>query len=125
MPLCATPTQCNCFTSWNTLIDGANGSHWLDKLLPTQRAACTNPLSWRSDTLPAPRTLGRGAMPVHGPLLMAGFDEQLVGARCSEAGMLYVDDPSKRGGWGYIADMTWNPSWGLPRGELHAYDYPL
>lgn len=64
LPVCATATQTRCFVAWNTLIEGANASHWLDKL-PVRangRAACVNPLTWRNDTSPADRSLARGEL---------------------------------------------------------------
>ena len=121
LPVCGSADETRCFVSWNTLVEGADASHWLDKLPPgARRAACVNPLSWRNDTAVAPRSLAMGAMPVTGHLFLTGFDEQLVSAACSKEGMLFVSDPAPAGGWGYIPDMTFQAG-----GELHAYDFPL
>jgi len=59
-------------------------------------------------------------MGILGHLFLTSFDEQIVDARCSAEGMLFVSDPATVGGWSYIPDMTFPAG-----GELHAYDYPL
>ncbi len=99
VPICGSASQTRCFISWNTLIVGADTSHWLDKLpIGVRRAACVNPLSWRNDTDPAPRSLAMGAMPVTGHLFLTSFDKHLIGATCSKDGMLFVTDPAPAGG---------------------------
>lgn len=99
VPICGTASQTGCFVSWNTLIVGADASHWLDKL-PTgvRRAACVNPLSWRNDTETALRSLAMGAMPVTGHLFLTSFDEHLIDAACSKEGVLFVNNPATAGG---------------------------
>eukprot|EP01052_Picozoa_sp_SAG31_P002160 SAG31_NODE_73_length_27793_cov_26.900520_17_plen_400_part_00 len=107
LPICGHATQTVCFVSWNTLIHGADPTHWLAKLPPGQHAmACVNPLSWRNNTERSPRAAAQGSMPVTGHLLLTAMDVALVGAACSKEGALLVDNPAAKGGWGYIPDIT-------------------
>lgn len=54
-----TPTQTNCFVSWNTYATGFIPDNY-EKAL--NRALCTNPLSWSSDSTLASRALNLGGV---------------------------------------------------------------
>ena len=148
MPPCTRANATNCFVAWNTMIEGADPTHWNAKMgcwnrtnnnsapahNPRQQqgpikgsgdcaCACVNPLdwSWMSNTS-VDKSHHFGAMNVLGPLFLRNFDAELVSARCDPvSGMLYVKPgPAFFNSWGYFEDMTFKA-----RGELHAYDYPL
>jgi hypothetical protein len=54
-----TPTQTGCFVSWNTFATGFIPDYY-EKAL--NRALCTNPLTWSSDSTLAPRVLNLGGV---------------------------------------------------------------
>ena len=117
---CKWANSTGCVLSYNTLIEGGDASHWINKN-PNERLICTNPLSWEyNDTTMVDDGEASGGMPVTGHLLLTSFDERLVSARCGKDGILWVSDPALVGGWGYMNDMTFKAG-----GELHAIEFPM
>jgi hypothetical protein len=125
LPMCRTPTATKCFVSWNTFVKGSNRDlgavHWLSKLQQYNMSlnvdqqsyrnlscACTNPFSWRNDTLNSNSSLHYGSFGLLGSLFLWNFKSRELTVRCDEQdGMLYVDpDPSVLYGWQYSTSFV-------------------
>jgi len=60
IPLCETPTQTGCYCAWRTWLK----EHYPDEYDPEidKKIAVTNPLTWRTDDMYAPKELNKGAV---------------------------------------------------------------
>lgn len=110
LPVCDTPTRTACYLSWNAIAEGGDDSHWKSKGQPV----CVNPLSWRRDSVPVPKSENLGSLPITGPYFLDQPHPQQTGARC-EDGILWIEPPTAEG---YSMAL-------FPGGGYHAYDYNL
>lgn len=88
IPQCNTAEDCGCFNTWNAVP-------WGDQLLFRQDAGvlvCTNPLTWKTDTVYAPHTLNKGSLPLNCKTL----DINLADAKISDKGLLWVHRPKNK-----------------------------
>lgn len=82
LPVCTTPNATGCFTSWRTFKEGFVP----DYLQYEQPAAwVTNPLTWRTDSIPAPYALNKGSV-------LRNFNKVVTGAADARVhgGVLWV-----------------------------------
>lgn len=114
LPVCESAGQTGCLVSWNTVLEGGDGSHWQGKVVGQGEPVCVNPLSWTREATQAAAQLNRGAIPITGPSDSQAPDAALVGARC-ENGILWITQPEAPG---YSLAL-------FPGGGYHAYDYNL
>lgn len=56
---CQDPDDTRCYTSWRTYAKGYFPKNYVR---PTREAVCTNPMTWRTDSAYAPRSLNRGTI---------------------------------------------------------------
>lgn len=84
--ICETPEQTGCFCAWRTWRKGKYPDHYHPKLSP--RIAVTNPITWTTDTTPAPRKLNKGAVLYKFDKIKKGF----IGAQVHE-GILWAKRP--------------------------------
>lgn len=78
---CESASQTGCFVSWNTYASGYTPDTYANGL---NRALCTNPLIWSSDSTQAPRSLNRGGVGQKFTFVDAPVDAQ------SYRGMLWI-----------------------------------
>ncbi len=84
IPLCESPEATGCYTSWRSFRKGSLPAYHREG----HRIAVTNPLSWKTDSLPAPKTINEGA-------LLRNFNKiypELVDAQIHD-GLLWVTKP--------------------------------
>ncbi len=110
LPVCETATDTGCYLSWNSVLEGGDGSHWQNKGKPV----CVNPLSWRRDHMAVGKEENLGSLPLTGPYFLSAPHPAQTGARC-EDGILWINAPQARG---YTKAL-------FPGGGYHAYDYNL
>jgi hypothetical protein len=92
IPACETPTSTDCICSWRTYIKG----YFPPSFHKEDDFVVTNPLTWTTDTLTAPRELNKGAV-------LLKFDKVLP-AVCDakiEQGLLWVTKPKFPGSFLY------------------------
>jgi len=124
---CRTPVQIRCVVGWQTFASGGDPSYLIRadtggawhsaKARAGIDLLCTNPVSWRADTAPAPRQAHLGAVSSS-----EGSDgttpapiPRLFSARCGKDGFLYVDPAPEAP----FAETV------LPGGNYHVYDIHL
>lgn len=126
IPLCTSPEQTGCVSSWNSIGPKADTRifHVLLHRYPDGKKAsmvgkelvCTNPLTWRTDTAPVERKAHLGG--VHFAM-EAGAPPQpdlaLVDARCREDGWLVITEPEPKA----YREILLGPD------MYHLYDYSL
>ncbi|MFI5148777.1 MAG: DUF3089 domain-containing protein [Bacteroidia bacterium] len=100
-PPCDSARQTGCYVTWNTL-------HWGEKKLffaEPKDLICTNPLSWKRDTIYIPANKNLGSLQTFGkpPL------KNTIDAQCTHTGILWVHVPIFSG----------YPQWS----SYHIYDY--
>lgn len=88
IPIALTPSQTNCFISWNTFTYGTN----LKSNEYFGRGICVNPLSWKTDTSYVPATFNRGGAPVK----LDRIDANVSDAKINN-GILWVHKIKPRG----------------------------
>ena len=76
-----TPSQTGCFVSWNTFASGFTPDYYQNGL---NRAICTNPLTWSSDSTLAPRQRNLGGVGQKFTFVDSPVDAQ------SRRGMLWI-----------------------------------
>lgn len=96
IPACDSATQSGCFISWNSFVWGADIFNDI-----TKDACCTNPLSWKNDTVYVSRDQHQGSVPP----TFKKIDEQTVDARCVN-GKLWVHLPADISYW--IAGLNYH-----------------
>ncbi|HEV7230749.1 MAG TPA: DUF3089 domain-containing protein [Bacteroidia bacterium] len=86
---CDSAGQTGCFVSWNTLRWGR------EKLFSEKQPQleCTNPLSWRRDTLYVPASANKGSV----RFTFKTVDKGIADAKCTPGGLLWVHAPRHRG----------------------------
>ncbi|MEM8593848.1 MAG: DUF3089 domain-containing protein [Pseudomonadota bacterium] len=120
IPICDSETQTGCYVSWNSITEGGD----IDKeLLPQNgddRISCVNPISWDTQSQKIEKHRNSGSLPLtfvrKKHRAMNALDTHLVGARCGENGILWIDKPSKKTGYTVVVSKT---------GSFHAYDVNL
>ena len=147
---CEHATDTGCLIAWDTYVEGGTPARFFDKAehwyatpdgkgrwerRARKKPLCVNPLTWRRDTEPAPKTMNLGAVPIvqifpPGKSWRDMWTDQPVGiqaeglakpllnevsARCREDGFLYISRPKARAL--KLAVMA--------RGDYHNYDYTL
>jgi hypothetical protein len=83
---CTDSTQTGCFVTWNAV-------EWGHSFPTFEGGAATNPLTWQTDTLTAPRTLNRGGVPY---LTFERIDSALVDAKVHN-GLVWIHPPKPLG----------------------------
>ncbi|MBC7867548.1 MAG: DUF3089 domain-containing protein [Gloeobacteraceae cyanobacterium ES-bin-316] len=73
---CADSLGTGCFVSWRTFQKGFEGSDYV--LKETFKATVTNPLTWKTDTLPGPAALNAGAVLKNFNKLVPGVTDATV-----------------------------------------------
>lgn len=88
IPVAKTPTQTNCFISWNTFKYGTvlRANEYFGG------GTCVNPLSWRTDTTYVPATFNLGGAPIR----LDRIDPNVSDAQISQ-GILWVHKVKYRG----------------------------
>ena len=115
LPVCRSWEQSGCYVSWNTVLEGGNAQQRVVERGLT-KITCVNPLSWRADLAKVGRSENHGSIPMIGPLGLGALDEHLVGARCGEIGILWIEEPPSQPG--YTAAL-------FEGGSYHTYDINL
>ncbi len=87
--VCENEFQNGCFVSWNSVMWGVN---ILTDI--TKDACCTNPLSWKHDTVYAPKEKHKGSVPA----TFNKIDEKAIDAKVQE-GKLWVHLPADPRYW--------------------------
>jgi hypothetical protein len=87
---CKDSTSTGCYVSWRTYATGYEVKRYLGGDEPP---VCTNPLTWKNDSIYAPRSLNKGAV-------FTKFDkviEQACDAQVDSTGLLRINKPHIRG----------------------------
>lgn len=88
IPLGDSATQIGCFMTWNAVPYGEKKLFRMDP----GNIECTNPLTWRTDTLPASASLNEGSVPAS----FKKIDIGLADAKITKEGLLWVHRPAKK-----------------------------
>lgn len=116
VPLCQSAEQTGCYVTWNTMLIGGDPDHWINEKGLT-KIDCVNPLSWRSDTQAVNKSENQGSLPMIDYNVffhrLPALNRNVVGARCGEEGMLWIEKAPEIGG--YTAAL-------FPGGSYHTYD---
>ncbi|MDQ3109785.1 MAG: DUF3089 domain-containing protein [Bacteroidota bacterium] len=111
--LCDSASQTNCYVAWHTREYGSVIKEPKKKQETSpayqnyKEYTCINPLTWKSDTTPAPASLNPGSVPKK----FNRIDVGLVDAKISGQEIIWSHRPEKKG---------------YPKGEnYHVYDYSL
>jgi hypothetical protein len=123
---CATPRATGCYINWNSVVDDYEGDFWrytgrlwLDgrwQTMKDKKLTCVNPLSWRLDGGLVSKSFHRGGLIVENMITkqLPALTPELVSARCSSDGLLYISKPNAE----FESSMINN-------GDYHVYDYHL
>lgn len=101
---CDSASQTGCFVTWNTMTWGK--AKFFD--IHFSNVECVNPLTWKRDTVYAPASLNKGAV----PFTFKQVDKAIADAKCTENGLLWVHSPKASG---YISI----------NGSYHVMDFSL
>jgi hypothetical protein len=88
IPQCNTAQDCECFVTWNAVS-------WGNQLFFKKDVGsliCTNPLTWKVDTIYASNQLNNGSLPLNRKKL----DMNLADAKVSDKGFLWVHRPENK-----------------------------
>lgn len=96
LPICTSPDQVKCYVTWNTVLEGGSGYHWIEEA-GLDRISCVNPLSWKADILKVDKSENQGSLPMIGVFGLGELDKHVVGARCGKEGILWIDKPEAPG----------------------------
>jgi hypothetical protein len=96
LPICESAEQTHCYISWNTVLEGGSSYHWVGEG-GFDKIACVNPLSWKADLEPVEASVNEGSLPMVGALGLKKLDKHLVGARCGEKGITWINKPEAPG----------------------------
>lgn len=117
IPLCQSAEQTSCYVTWNTMLEGGDPSHWISEKGLT-KVDCVNPLSWKTDTEAVDASHNQGSLRMVDYNILFhrlhALDQNAVGARCGEEGMLWIDQAPEVPG--YTAAL-------FPGGSYHTYDF--
>ncbi len=96
LPLCESAEQVKCYISWNTVLEGGSGYHWVEEV-GMEKISCVNPLSWKADQEPVDASANQGSITMIGVFGLGKMDKHLVGARCGEKGLAWINKPEAPG----------------------------
>ncbi len=123
---CKDARSTGCYVSWNSVVEHYEGDFWRTtgrlwfegrwQTMAGKSLTCVNPLSWRLDGGLVSKRFHKGGLKVKtlAQKDLPGLTPNLVSARCSADGLLYISDPEAD----YESSM-------IDNGDYHTYNYHL